>query len=266
MINICFCLDNKLADKVYSVINSINDHTKSEINYYLLLAKEFDSAYVSKYKSKGFKVIENVEIPEIKNFNKSLVQSKAMFYRWLIADKIPEIEKVIYLDIDILLNTDIKNLWDIDLKDKVLGLVPCQLGQTIRQTIRYQGQINEIDMWGQYNCDIDKRSYLSGQMLIDLKKWREKELTEKLISFVVKYKTADMIALNCICQNFIMSLDYRWSAPASYLTENFKSHAPCINSNYSDAYLFHFHGLRKPWDKGFSNKKLKAMWEKYNEI
>lgn len=266
MINIAFCFDNKLKDKIFNVINSINANTDSKIRYFFLLEKGFDPVYIAKYKTQLFNIIENVEMPEIINFNKTIIKSKAMFYRWLIADKLPMIDRVIYLDVDILLNADIQKLWDIDLKNNVIGLVPCQFGQKIRDTIRYQGLVSDVEAFTDYGCDIDKRNFLSGQMLIDLKKWREMGLTKKLIDFVIKNKTADMIALNIVCQNHILELDYRWSAPANQLSESLQGHAPCISKDYSKAFLYHFHGIRKPWDKGYTNKKLLSMWEKYNEI
>ena len=259
MINICFALDNKLQDKIGNVINSINKNTKSEIQYYFLLNSNCDEKYIPKNAK-----ISYVDIPEIKSFNTTLVKSKAMFYRWLIADAFPEVNRAIYLECDIMLNTDIKKLWDINLKDKIIGLVPCQFGQKIRSTMRYQGTVDSVDVFAEYNCDIDKTNYLSGQMLIDLKKWREMGLKKKLIEFVIKNKTADMIALNVVCQNYIHALDYKWSAPANQLSKTLQGYAPCINTDYSDAYLYHFHGMRKPWDKGYLNKKLLSMWEKYN--
>ena len=51
--------------------------------------------------------------------------SIATFYRFFIPYVLPqEIEKIIYLDSDIIVNLDIRELWQIDLSESVLGVVP----------------------------------------------------------------------------------------------------------------------------------------------
>ena len=60
-------------------------------------------------------------IPELKN---SWVTIGA-FYRFLIPQIISiDIEKVIYLDSDIIVNLDINALWQVELDDKILGVIP----------------------------------------------------------------------------------------------------------------------------------------------
>jgi len=266
MINIVFCIDTKLGDKIYNCINSIKAWTKEQIQIYILTGRNFNSYYLAEYGQRGFKVITNVDIPEIKDFKRDKVKSKAMFFRWLIADKIPEIDRCIYLEPDCLLNADIKELWDIDLGDKMIGLVRSQFGDSIRKTIFYQGHVDETEAFINYDCDINNTNYNSGQAVIDLKKWRQKEITKKLIDFIIKYKTADQIALNVVCYNDIFQLDDTWCAPANCITDNFKAHPPCIHSDYKKCKLYHFHGMHKPWDNCYSqNKTLKSIWDKYND-
>lgn len=265
MINIAFCLDQKLKDHVFTVINSIEKNTSEKLRFFLLLSPAFDKSYIAKYKAKLYNIYENVDIIQITNYYKEIVKSKAMFNRWLIPEMLHMIDRAIYLDCDLILNTDIKNLWDIDLQGKAIGAVPCQFGQSIRDTIRYQGAVSDMDAFTDYNCDIDKRNFLSGQLLIDCKRWRQLDLTSRLIDYVVKNKTADMITMNVLCQNEIKPLDYLWSAPAKHLSEGLLSYSPCIHKDFSKAYIYHFHGKIKPWEKGYPNKKLVKMWEGYSK-
>ena len=61
-------------------------------------------------------------------FIKSARTTIGTFYKFLIMYVLPkEIEKVIYLDADIIVNLDIKELWQVELGDKPLGAVPVYL-------------------------------------------------------------------------------------------------------------------------------------------
>jgi len=66
-------------------------------------------------------------IEEISNLLPRKLKSRytiAMFYRFFIPHVLPpEIEKVIYLDGDIIVNLDIQDLYQIDLEDRVMGVI-----------------------------------------------------------------------------------------------------------------------------------------------
>ena len=49
--------------------------------------------------------------------------SPAIFYRLLIPELFPELTKAIYLDSDIVVVGELGDLWDIDLGDKLMGVV-----------------------------------------------------------------------------------------------------------------------------------------------
>ena len=67
------------------------------------------------------KIAEMVRlVPQIKES----VYSLGAFFRLLIPKLLPEVDKVIYLDSDIIVNMDIAEFWRVDIGDKVLGAVP----------------------------------------------------------------------------------------------------------------------------------------------
>ena len=60
-------------------------------------------------------------VPSVKDYYVSV----ATLYRLLSTQLLsPEIEKIIYLDSDIVVNLDLNELWQIDLGDKIFGVVP----------------------------------------------------------------------------------------------------------------------------------------------
>lgn len=66
-------------------------------------------------------------IAQIKKFAPDIESTRftiATMFRLLISYVLPEIDKAIYIDGDTVVNLDIKELWQIELDDKVLGVVP----------------------------------------------------------------------------------------------------------------------------------------------
>lgn len=81
----------------------------------------------------------------------------AMFYRFFIPNVLsPDIEKIIYFDSDLIVNLDLKELWQIELGDKVLGVIPR----------RYQKINPPAD---------DKYYFNSGVLLINVPAFRSEE-------------------------------------------------------------------------------------------
>ena len=92
--------------------------------------------------------------------------SVAMFYKFFIPHVLPpEIKKAIYLDADIIVNLDIKELWQIELGDKILGVVPEQpMGLSPKwKKVCINGYVNAEDYFN------------SGVLLMNLQLLREEE-------------------------------------------------------------------------------------------
>ena len=99
------------------------------------------------------------------------------FYR-LVMPKIlsPEIEKVIYLDSDIIVNLDINELWQIELGDKPLGVVAGTRKDSpkIQQILAYRNKNFPLIR----DSIVDGEDYFnSGILLINLKVFRAEENT-----------------------------------------------------------------------------------------
>jgi lipopolysaccharide biosynthesis glycosyltransferase len=248
MINVIVCVDDELFEhkRWNNLKNSIDDNTEENVNF-IVYHPDKDP------------------IPEITEFNTSIVKSKAMFYRFLIPEIFPDIDRYIYLECDSILNDDIKELWDFDLDGQTIGLAADPFDFSISDTMRFQGKVPVDDMFMLYNIDIHtERNFLSGQMLVDAKKWRTHKYTQRLIDFVTKYKTADMIAINCVFGRDMKQLHSEWSAPARYLDKDqvMKVNG-YIEKDYSDSSLYHFHGKPKPWESNIRYPMVK-LWRKYD--
>ena len=96
--------------------------------------------------------------------------TRGAFYRLLIPQIFPmEIEKCIYLDSDIIVNLDIKELWQIELGEKILAAVP---------EILFYGSVNEMNNGFRLCKDglVKHEDYFnSGVLLMNLKLLRGEE-------------------------------------------------------------------------------------------
>lgn len=141
MIHVCFCMNDKsgrYSKFIATAMLSLFDNTTSKVTVHLLhdntltLDKRDKFSYLAGHCGQTVKFynVEELcsnEIDEIKKLDPNVLGTRytiATFYRFFIPKLLaPNIEKAIYLDADTIVNLDIKELWQIELGDKVLASV-----------------------------------------------------------------------------------------------------------------------------------------------
>lgn len=186
MINILLCGNKKVFDGALSELISITNKTKEPICCYIFtmsitrLKPEYISItdeqvdflnYVIKTKNKDNKVIK-IDVSDIydKEFNGSKNETAyctPYTLLRLLADLIPEIpDKLLYLDIDMMANKDIKELYDVDVEDYEYAAVKEKYGS-----------------W------LIKHDYINaGMLLMNMKKIRETGLLAKARDLIKRKK------------------------------------------------------------------------------
>lgn len=161
----------------------------------------------------------------------------AAYYRILLASLFgPEIEKIFYLDCDIIVLKDISSIFELDISGYALAAVlditnPCDL-QRMQLSIPYE-----------------KCFFCSGVMLINLNYWREHGSEEKLLYFSKKERHVflhDQDALNAVFYDKWFRLPPKWGkfneqvpSTIKFLTDEDKIeyiHSPML-----------IHYIVKPW-------------------
>ncbi len=156
------------------------------------------------------------------------------------------LEKVLYLDVDMIAVADISRLWLTDLSDKmVAGVV--DRSETVSSDWGGIANYKELGM------DPNTKYFNSGLLLLEPKKWRNGEIPAKIIAAVEKHKQfasfPDQYGLNVVLANQWKELDRRWN---SYST-----------GNIPDPFIIHFTG-RKPIFKSYNyNAHYKNEFFKY---
>lgn len=122
------------------------------------------------------------KIAEIKQLFPNVSGSRftiAMFYKFFIGDLVPpDVEKMIYLDSDIIVNLDIAELWKINLGDKIFATVPEIANYESAEIMNYKPlcRNNLVDVEDYFNA---------GVLLMNLKTLRTED---KIILDGIKFR------------------------------------------------------------------------------
>ena len=137
--------------------------------------------------------------------------SHAAYYR-LILPKIAykEHKRLIYLDVDMVVQSDVTELWSTNLGENIIGAVQSyeepQIGMRDKSSVEYYQEIGYCK---------DTPMFNSGLLLIDLKKWISNDTSAKAVEACRdagnRVKLADQDGLNIVLHNKWKKLDRRWN-------------------------------------------------------
>jgi lipopolysaccharide biosynthesis glycosyltransferase len=249
----------------FIIDGGITDLNKQKILKSLILEKcavEFVSISDSLLKD-----IEEVHKPmkSMDRKTKADYVSIASFYRLLIPELLPnEFEKAIYLDCDLVVNGDLENLWQIDLKENyVLAAQDTWIPYISSST----GKLNYQEL----GIASDSKYFNAGVLVINLKKWRN----DKISTTAMKYFKQnlehigwyDQGLLNALLVNQWGQLDPKWNFNATsfydYSSGDYFSWEDSERLFPEDVYnnlvcnpcIVHFVSEKKPWTSRHTPRK-----------
>lgn len=263
-INIVFASDNNYAQHTAVAMASVLVNTKvpQKIQFYLI-----DDEIQQENKEKITKTVQNlggnIEFIKIKNSKLedcyvSGELSRASYFRLDIANILGEsIEKIIYLDCDLLVYDDIEKMWQLDMGGKPVAAT-CDLG--IMASARVRKQKNKF-----IELPFDAPYFNAGVLIMDLKKWRDGNYAEAIIALATqnKYPNHDQDALNKFFMNNWQEIPLRWDVIPPVFNLFLKIlNKPDLRKKAIEAKLnpaiFHYAGGYKPWEyeihDGFNDK------------
>lgn len=157
----------------------------------------------------------------------------------------PTLEKVLYLDVDMIVIQDIADLWNTDMGDHMIA------GVRDRAPIvsHWMGIINYKEL----GLDPETKYYNAGLMMLNPIKWRANNITTNVLDTIIKNISythyGDQYGLNVVFANQWLELDTRWNCFA--------------DSDLKDPFLIHFI-VTKPLYTTYSfNKDYKAYFYEY---
>lgn len=178
--------------------------------------------------------------------------SKMSFARLLLPELLPEVDKIIYLDIDTLVIDDITKLYNIGLGENYLGGV-----EDVNKTLL--AQILNIE---------DDKYINAGVLLMNLKNLRGLNIKNLLSEAnFEKYELGDQDLINDVFRNKIQILSPRWNMHHSFhfhlpkfIPDDFEDfNDSCLNPS-----IIHFVGRNKPWQENSTNPYTGLYLKYYN--
>lgn len=139
--------------------------------------------------------------------------SEAASFRLLLPELLPEYDKVVYIDCDIIVRQDIGSLYySTDLGENLLAAV-------------YEAPIeNQPERWKALGCD-PEAYFNSGFLLMNLARMREEKTSSELIEATkVDYlEFPDQDALNIVCKGRVLPLSPLWNGIRTFFLPQYKS-------------------------------------------
>lgn len=272
---------NDNSDKVTNCIPIVIAFTP---NYFIPAATCLHSMFVNSDKASKFNVIcllsedlpermkENIQLVggdrahysyinlqgQLENIQVDPIYSVATLYRLLLPDLLPEYDKVMYIDCDVIVRNDLGKLYDsLDMGDNYLGGV-------------YEAALDFQEAhFREIGCDPAK--YINaGFLVMNLKLLRRDGMSEKFIALLnsTKLEFWDQDALNILCKDRILALPPVYNSIRTFFLPQYKHF---FLRRYSESEwlevqqhgTIHYTGT-KPWNS--LTVEFKVWWEYYEQL
>ncbi len=184
-----------------------------------------------------------------------------MYYRLLAPFVLPpELDRILYLDPDILIINSLCPLWETDMKGHAFAAACHNITADL---------VNDVN---HLRLDTEHDYYNTGVMLIDLGKAREAVRPEKIFSFVREYSIRlllpDQDVFNGLYGKYTLPIDDRvWNYDARhYHTYLLRSEGLCdMDWVMKNTAILHFCGKRKPWQKSYTSR-FGVLYKHYQNL
>ena len=191
--------------------------------------------------------------------------SISTYARIFLGSMLPkEIERVLYLDCDMIVCQNLKELWECDLDTAILGAVQDTISDGTKFAV---------------GKDVTQPYFNAGMLLIDLKKWREVKIEELCLEFLEKKKGSvvhhDQGILNGVLNGKwyrlpigynLMTIHYIFTS--KQIQRFFKDHSEFylkeeVNEALENPKILHFTPsfTCRPWVKGCQHPLKQIYWE-----
>jgi lipopolysaccharide biosynthesis glycosyltransferase len=182
---IIYIIDSQISEKNKSILTNTVKRFNAEIKYLPIDLTLYD----------GYKLIYHL--------------TQETYHRISIPDLLEkDIEKVIYLDSDMIIKEDITRLWDVNIDHYFLAAV-IDAWQGIKK-------LRHSDLSIPDDCDY----FNAGVLVLNLKKWREHNITNQIIDFmkknqsIIRYPSQD--PMNAILHDKWLQLDEKWNLQSKH--------------------------------------------------
>lgn len=270
--NILCATDNTYAPYCGIMLTSLLENNReSHISIYILGT---DISAVDRLRFEKLSMRYDCKIsiiePDVRLFAKCPIKkgdhvSMAAYYRIMCESLLPaSMERVLYLDCDVIVNTDIRELYDTDMgKSSVVAACIDSYNTSHKERLRLQND---------YFC--------SGIMLFDLKRFRDGGFGDKCMEAILrepeKFIYHDQDALNMVLNGRVKYISPKWNMMSAFLRCDkrelrmesiFQDEIDHVISRYRSSCIIHYEYLPKPWQRWvMMPHPFTKLWYHYRKI
>ena len=253
MINILCTPDNNYVPYCGIMLTSLFENNKGVDFEVYIMCEGLDGKNIADFEklSEFYNVPINILTVNKELFKKCPVRpgdhiSIAAYFRLIAPEMLPKhINKVLYIDCDIIVNASIEEFYAFNIDKNAFGAV---IDEAFFNNEKYE------------RLCYDKRySHInSGVLLLNLDYWRENKIADKCLEYISKYpervKFHDQDTLNAVLHNEMKLLPIKYNLQTGFLltdyAKNYKNEMPEILEAAKSPVIIHFTGVSKPWFKG----------------
>lgn len=267
--DISLCHDDNYAPYSTVVMASVIDHNMEEnITFHILHTNLTEQrckkikVWIEQYKNKYVRFYQ-MRKDNFMDFpiDKNTYLDYGAYIRLFLGECLVDIEKVLYLDCDVIVNASLHDLWKIDIENYAVAGIRDRINDYIRVYNRLHYPMAD----GYIN---------SGVMLINLRKWRDDNFFNKARMMAKKNPRVlmnhDQDLINMIYHGQIKMLSFKYNLLEYYLyTEDWlymdrKYYQEIIEACNTPA-IIHFCMPQKPWHYECINP-YKELYYKYRAM
>ena len=239
--DICYSLDSNYTEQTAVSISSILKNSKDDenINFYILDGglssedrlsleklkniKDFSIKYIEMDK----KIFENCPLlkAEKKGYENYHV-TLPTYFRFKLSSLFPNLDKILYLDCDVIIKSSLKELFLSDIKDKSVLMVPDSESEKEAKRLGTNLYFN------------------AGVMLINLDFWRKNNIENALFSYSQEHTDTilwqDQDVVNVVLQENIGELNKKWNY-------QYFQYEEINDKELMNSCIIHLAGRFKPW-------------------
>lgn len=251
-IHIVFGVDSKFIFPTGLAMTSIMKYNENVMFYIFVdCVKKKDIVRIEKFTAEYHTkcILYYVDNTKLLNFQQTSMWNWATYLRFIAAETLAEqLPRILYLDADIMCCGSLKELFFTNMEDKPLA------------AIKDAGMDDEAEHNRKLAIGITSSYFNAGILLIDLKFYKENNITERAFSLLndrpERWKMLDQDVLNHLFNENVLFMPMKYNMQTCDLS---------VGNNQNNAIIIHFTGF-KPWQKWNINEINKCVDNKYKKL
>jgi alpha-1,4-galacturonosyltransferase len=249
-------LENSPAGATIQVEN-VDDFTWLNSSYCPVL-RQLESARMKEYYFNARQASSLIAVTDNLKYRNPKYLSMLNHLRFYLPQVYPKLDKILFLDDDIVVQKDLTPLWSVDLHGKVNGAV-----ETCKESFhRFDKYLNFSNPKISDNFDPNACGWAFGMNIFDLKEWKLRDITGIYHYWQTMNEDRTLWKLGTLppglitFYNLTYPLDRSWHALGL-------GYDPALNqTGIENAAVVHYNGNYKPW-LDLAITKYKSYWSKY---